>query len=339
VAVGPATLAVSLVMCSVRTWSAPSWRATATAWMDERLAAAGIARTGPVEQPHLRPWTTALRAGTTAGPVWLKAGGPGTAYEARIYEVLARAAPASVLVPIATDAGRGWTLLPDGGPALFGRGEAERPAALAGALAAFGRLQLEVAPHAGALLAAGVPDMRPSVMPRRLAEAIEAVGPDAAGPAVHRIAPAVAAWAERLAASVVPVSLDHNDLHLKNVLEPAAPGGPPRFYDWGDAVVAHPFAVALVPLALLRRLLGPDDPGVAAARDAYLDGFVDLGPRAVLAEELVLACRLAKVARVHTWERALRAAREAGEELPDAYRRAPRETLAAVPDADHLSGA
>jgi hypothetical protein len=48
-------------------------------WLDERLAASGIRRTGEVSQPHLRPWATALRAPTDRGPVWLKASGPETA--------------------------------------------------------------------------------------------------------------------------------------------------------------------------------------------------------------------------------------------------------------------
>ena len=51
------------------------------AWLDERLAASGIRRTGEVEQPHLRPWATALRAPTDRGPVWRKAAGPETAFE------------------------------------------------------------------------------------------------------------------------------------------------------------------------------------------------------------------------------------------------------------------
>ena len=49
-------------------WSSPGWRAAAESWLDEQLAAAGIERTGEVEQPHLRPWATVLKAPTPAGP-------------------------------------------------------------------------------------------------------------------------------------------------------------------------------------------------------------------------------------------------------------------------------
>ena len=41
------------------------------------------------------------------------------------------------------------------------------------------------------------------------------------------------------------------------------------------------------------------------ARDAYLGEFRDLGPHAELVATLELACRVAKVARALTWERAL----------------------------------
>ena len=59
-----------------------------------------------------------LTAPTTEGRVWLKAAGPGTAFEVRLYELLHRVAPDRVLTPIAADVTRGWIVLPDGGPCL-----------------------------------------------------------------------------------------------------------------------------------------------------------------------------------------------------------------------------
>jgi hypothetical protein len=91
------------VMRGTAAWSSTQWRDDAVAWLDERLAAAGIERTGDVEQPHLRPWATVLRAPTSTGPVWLKAAGPGTAFEVGLYELLSRVSPDHVLTPIATD--------------------------------------------------------------------------------------------------------------------------------------------------------------------------------------------------------------------------------------------
>jgi len=59
-----------------------------------------------------------LQAPTTQGSVWLKATGPANAFEVGLYGFLNRVAPARVPPVIATDIGRGWVLLADGGPTL-----------------------------------------------------------------------------------------------------------------------------------------------------------------------------------------------------------------------------
>ena len=186
--------------------------------------------------------------------MWLKATGPEVAFEVRLYELLVRVAPERVLTPLATDPARGWLLLPDGGPSL-----ADRGIDIAAALPVYARLQLDLAPHLEELLALGVADMRPAAMPERFEEALEAIGGD---DRVAALRPAVADWCERLAASPVPASLDHNDLHAFNVLAGE------RFYDWGDAVVAHPFAShARARMGRYRR------GGPRRLRDAYLEPF------------------------------------------------------------------
>src|SRR5919107_5362340 len=110
---------------SVRLWCSDAWREQAVGWIDRRLADAGLVRTGEVEQPRVRPWATVLRAPTEDGDVWMKAAGPATAFEAGLYELLAREAPGDVLTPLAVDAPRGWMLLPDGGPPLSDRLEGD----------------------------------------------------------------------------------------------------------------------------------------------------------------------------------------------------------------------
>ncbi len=133
----------------VEVWSSAAWREMAVSWLDEELAAAAIKRTGEVEQPHIRPWATALRAPTSHGLVWLKAAGPGTAFEVRLYELLQRVVPGHVLTPIAIDVTRGWIVLPDGGPPLAERlTGSELVDALVIALPQYGQLQRDLAPHA-----------------------------------------------------------------------------------------------------------------------------------------------------------------------------------------------
>jgi len=84
-------------------WATAAWLAEATAFVDRELAARGETRIGELEQPHLRPWATALRAQTSAGVVWLKAMGRGTAFETRIYPLLRAVVPARTLEPLAVD--------------------------------------------------------------------------------------------------------------------------------------------------------------------------------------------------------------------------------------------
>ncbi len=110
-------------------------------WIDEH-----VERTGDVEVVRARPWATVLRAPTASGPVWMKVAGRDTAFEVPLYGLLARRVPERVLIPIAADVERGWLLLPDGGPHAG-------LDALPAALAAYGRLQRELADDVEELLA------------------------------------------------------------------------------------------------------------------------------------------------------------------------------------------
>jgi Phosphotransferase enzyme family len=332
-------------------WATARWRRAATAWLDEQLDNQGIRRTADVEQPHLRPWATVLSAPTTVGRVWLKALGPATAFEAGLYQLLRRAAPERVLAPIAVDTGRGWILLPDGGPPLADRlAGADLAATLAAVLARYGELQRDFAPQADAALAIGVADMRPQVMPARFEEALASAGRSVAdrgsGSArdvlrqVATLRGTYRSWCERLAAAPGTASLDHNDLHPWNMLVPRL-GQPDRvrFYDWGDAVIAHPFAAMLVPLTWTQRRLAASlhAPELTQIRDAYLHVFSDIAPHPQLVATLELACRVGKVARALTWTRAI--AQSDPGQLDEQYANAPLACLRSLLDSSYVGGA
>lgn len=335
----------------VRIWSSAAWRERAVGWLDEQLIEAAIERTGPVGQPRVRPWSTVLTAPTTAGPVWLKAAAPRTAFEVGLYQLLHRITPDRVLAPLATDPARGWILLPDGGPAL---GERLDGAALVDAMVTvlpqYARMQRELAPHAAEMLGLGVDDMRPARLPERFEQALTAVDgyltrhgtaadKDTLRQLVARRA-TVAAYCTRLAGSPGTASIDHNDLHPRNILFDEAGGlAAARFYDWGDAVLAHPFASMLVGLGVMQgNVLGVDvdDPRVHRMRDAYLAEFADLAGHAELVETLELACRVGRIARALTWDRAVRAGDDDAVEVDEDWRRAPFESLAALLDEPYL---
>src|SRR5690348_9243000 len=95
----------------------PDW-SQALAWIDDTLTGAGLRPTGPAEQTRVRPWSVLAKVPVGPRTVWFKANGHCSTYEARLLDALARWAPGRVLEPIAIDAQRGWSLLPDGGQTL-----------------------------------------------------------------------------------------------------------------------------------------------------------------------------------------------------------------------------
>ena len=308
-------------------WSGPQWRDAALAWIGDALGRHGRRVTGPVE-PRVRPWSLVWRVPTEAGPVWFKANNPGTRYEAGLLAELARLAPGTVLDPLAVDATRGWSLLPDGGPSLRD--------VLAGdlthwerVLPAYAALQVAVAPRVDRLLAAGVPDHRPDLMPELLdrllddSDALLLGEADGLAPELHArlraYRPEFAATCRRLAEFGVPASVQHDDLHDGNVF---VTGAGYRFFDWGDASVAHPFGTLLVTLNSVAHGAGlaPGDPVLGRLRDAYLEAWTDRHDRAALREAAGLAMTVATVSRSLSWRRAL--------DTPDPAR---AEYAAAVP--------
>lgn len=301
-------------------WGSTAWREGAITWLDERLRGLGMTRTADAEQTHLRPWATALRVPTNRGVVWLKAAGPGTAFEVGLYERLQQVAPRWVLEPLVVDVERGWLVLPDGGPVLGER--MKEPAFFADyaeALAQYGVFQREVAPHVDALIAGGLVDMRPALMPQRFEEALAVVrrwvdshGSDAERAQLERLSTLQEDFArasEELVRSPGIVSLDHNDLHPWNIFAAPRTGSTMQccFYDWGDSVVAHAFTTLYVPLSFVPKYLGieRDDPRVLRVRDVYLEVFSDLAPRDELIATAKLATRVGLAARALVWQRAV----------------------------------
>src|SRR5262249_51955251 len=103
---------------SVAPWTEPAWLAEAHLWIDAQLDRLALVPEGTVEQRHVRPWATALRIPTTDGVVWFKAAIPVLAHEPGVVELISRRLPGLVPELLATDLGRGWMLMADGGQRL-----------------------------------------------------------------------------------------------------------------------------------------------------------------------------------------------------------------------------
>jgi hypothetical protein len=303
---------------AVTRWRDRDWLGRAAGWASDRLAERGHSMVGEPEQTHVRPWSTLLRLPTSDGAFWFKANAIGTAHEGLLIETLARCAPGHVLEPLAVDVREGWLLLPDGGATLrVAQGGDTDIAHWEEILSDHAELQRNVAPHADELAGLGVPDLRPGRLPEIRADLLD----DAAALRIGRPdgltaeqrgqlrddSGRYARLCAELAAIGIPASVNHDDLHDNNVFVPAQAGGHYQVFDWGDASVAHPFAVLLIALRVAAHLqnLGPGDPALLRLRDAYLEPWTGEFDRASLVQAVQLALRVGGVSRALSYRSAL----------------------------------
>ncbi|HZM84129.1 MAG TPA: phosphotransferase [Candidatus Limnocylindrales bacterium] len=251
----------------------------------------GVVARGPIEVVKERPWSLVAKVPTACGLLWFKENRGQTLYEAPLLLALARWAPRRVLEVVAIDAGRGWSVTRDGGPTLREMDAEPDLARWERMLADHADFQRFLGVHAQELLSLGVPDQRPSLLPQLL-------DTFTLPPAVATYRPVLKQLCEELAASPVPLSLQHDDLHDANVF---ADG---RVFDWGDSSVSHPFGVLLVSLRAAAQRFG-DASVVPRLRDAYLEPWTSLAPRARLLREVELAVQVSKVGRALSWRRAV----------------------------------
>jgi len=288
-------------------WTSAEWLAQAQGWIHQVLSEKSIRLTGPITQPVVRFWSVHLHVPTDAGLLWFKENGPASAFEAGLIAALAELTPHRVVTPLAVDTSRGWLLSPDAGPTLraTGGGHVDDWIRIAGELA---RWQRDLSAHPRELLDAGLPVLANAdavALVDAEATALAALpAPDPRSLDVRHLAqiraglPLLTEAVSILDAAPVPPSLQHNDLHANNTFSPAS--GRLRFFDFGDALWGHPFAALMVPLQTLRRAAA-DQADLIRVRDAYLEVYTDLLPRADLLPMVAAAERLAAVHRYVVW--------------------------------------
>ncbi|MEV6103812.1 aminoglycoside phosphotransferase family protein [Streptomyces sp. NPDC051940] len=285
-------------------WDQDLWRAEALAWVAGGLAAHGLRADGE-RAVRLRPWSVLVRVAVAGGgAVWFKANPPASAFEGPLTAALAAWVPQYVLRPLAVDAVRGWSLLPDGGDlfrTVLGR-EGLGLGAWEDLVCQYGRMQRALTPYAGEMEQLGVPSARTAALPEvfdRLVAANTALDADRRA-ALKALRPRLADWCAELADLGVADSLDHSDLHDGQLFRPAP--GRYTFFDWGDAAVSHPFCSLMVPAARAREDHGPD--ALFRLRDAYLEPWTGHGRTpAELRRAVSLAWRLSALGRADSWGR------------------------------------
>ena len=276
-------------------WEDPAWVATAHGWIADRLRELGLTRTGEIEQPHVRDWSTVMRVPTEAGDVWFKANAEVLAFEAGLVALLAERRPDVVPPPLAWDDTTGWMLMADAG-SMLRTVEPEEPW-LDGwhdVLPRYAALQVAMTGDVGALLALGVPDLRLATLPERYQQVLDEVGTEQR---FRDAVPQVVDLCDQVASFVIGETVQHDDLHDAQVF-----GRDGRFQvlDWGDACVSHPFFTLSVTLegVLAWGLYDVEDAvDTGPFRDEYLAPFAAANPGVDLVAAVEPALRLGWVCR------------------------------------------
>jgi hypothetical protein len=285
-------------------WLEPDWRAEAEAWIGERTRVTGL-----IEQPHVYPWSTAMRVPTVEGYVWFKAVSAQHRFEPELTLLLAREFPDRVTEVIEIDAERGWMLMRDAGSRLRELDRADL-SDWQSVLPRYAEIQIAMAPRAAELLELGVPDRRLA----GLTDEVEALLNDdgvllldehegltsAQRDELRARLPELRLLVEELETAAIPETIQHDDLHDGQIF---MRDGQHVIADWGDSCVSHPFHTLTVTLRALawRHGLEPGSEPLLRLRDAYLEPY---GASAALAG---LAYRTGTLARALAWHRHLQA--------------------------------
>jgi hypothetical protein len=286
-------------------WLESGWRTEAEAWIREHLREAG-----PVEQPHVRPWSTVLRIPTADGLFWFKAVSPGHAFEPELTLLLAERFPDRVTELVTIDASRRWMLMRDSGTRLR---DAEVPDPLReweAILPRYAEIQIALAPRETYLLRLGVPDARLAGISDDVAALLEDDAALMLGESdeltqaqrdeLRRQMPELRALVDELASHGIPETIQHDDLHDGQVF---LDRGRHRITDWGDSSVSHPFHTLTVTLRAIawRHGVEPASKRLQRLRDAYLEPW---GANPAVAD---LAYRTGTLARALAAHRHMRA--------------------------------
>jgi hypothetical protein len=294
-------------------WTQPGWLEQASFWVNAELERQGIKMSGPIEQPHSRPWSTVLRVPTTEGDVYLKVVSPVNPHELALLEALSHWRPDCVSEILSVDANRGCMVMRGAGTSLR---DVIRPTRDIRqwllVLPIYAELQIEMAQRVSDILALGVPDRRLSVLPGLYEQLLTDVDvlriglPQGLTSEQYRwlldLYPRVVEICKQLADHSISEALNHGDFHDGNVF---VRGGRFIFLDWGDSCISHPFYSLRTVLVSAEISLGLEEnaPELRPLRDAYLEPWTRYESHEDLLTALDLASRLASINGALTWHR------------------------------------
>lgn len=294
-------------------WTKPGWLERVSAWIHAELENLDTLVTDPIEQPHVRPWSTVLRIPTSNGDVFFKACAQVLTHEVVVTQALAHWYPDCTPKVLASDPEQGWMLMADGGmtarEAIKTEGTLRHWEKL---LPRYAELQIELVGHAEELLVLGIPDRRMAALPGKIERLLDDEDmlridqPDGLTAAeYHRLrgmVPHLIARCERLAAYGIPESIHHGDFHDANIF---LDGDSYVFFDWGDSSIAHPFFSLRTAFVIIEHFQGLTQgaPEYDRLRDAYLEPWRHAGTREDLLAAFALSARLSPLSSALGWAR------------------------------------
>ncbi|GAB3764767.1 phosphotransferase family protein [Microlunatus parietis] len=271
----------------------------------------------------VQAWSAVWRLPTLEGPVLIKQTTPAHRHEGLAVTFAADCEPKLVDQPLAVDPSTARYLLRDDGPTLF-EGDPDHRGVhvetITALLRDYAGLQQATVGRGRQAAEAGIPFWDCAVAGRsamelsdRLHEFPASDPRHVSAEQLHHIRSAAADLdraAERLAASPLPVCLDHGDLWPGNALPPR-PGRPHyRLIDFGDAAWTHPFlSLIMMIIECHYRWSVPDLPGTLNLDypvlhrivDAYLESWTEYAPLPELRMIMADALRLAPLRRSQAW--------------------------------------
>ena len=302
-------------------WTSPEFLDRARAWTAEVLAGTGERLTGDWEQPHVRVWSSAVRFGSTAGPVWFKVDSTGIRHEPALLAALGRHVPDLVPEVLGVEVDEAWSLTRDAGPVLrLLAPPDELWDVWAAVLVRYADAQLALARAEVDVLATGLPVVSTATIPGQLAALTEELAAQpveegglapADADALRSALPEVQRWCDELAGLGVPDSVQHDDLHSANVCGDGDASAA-RIIDWGDASWGSPLGTMLATMNSIAWAAGLlvegrpiEAPAVLRLRDAYLEPFTAYAGRDDLVRGVQLARRTGCVGKALSYRRAL----------------------------------
>ncbi|MEP7290260.1 MAG: aminoglycoside phosphotransferase family protein [Chloroflexota bacterium] len=279
-------------------WARAGWFGEACGWIEKVLAQSGDKLLSPVEQTRSWGISAILRARTTRGMVYFKVANQWklATNEPLVMQALAGWYPQVIPRLLAAEPERRWMLMDAFGDAL--RENADMGVWEA-AIRRYVLLQIDSVRHLDALHALGCADRRLETLPQwidlLLADSeMLAVLEAAEAQQLIALAEPLKAFAAKLSAYKLPVTLVHGDLHPGNIA--VQPEGF-LFYDWTDAFIGHPLMDLLTLLNEATEM--PDGAQVVARlRDAYLSQWTAYEPMERLQEAWLFAEPLAALHQV-----------------------------------------